>query len=292
MRNNSIKFTLILLVHLSTPERGASSSPPPLPILSLSDDLVYDANGKLASHQLVYTAACVVPYVSAMRAPDLFEFHEAAGKAHADLFGEETGGECLAACIERGVDRSLVAAVMPHKIYVPADHGDLAVWLRDQCTRVEVCMMNYVDSSNALQLYWINGSERQHHLDLEYGERKTRCFSSFIGHTFEALTKDGDVVGRLTVTATTVLAFGTAPTLVKPNEDKTKQIRTTLQHEWARHKRVTRTFSPLGFAKGRLPDDVFASIAAFYYNNRHNKVNEEWQGKGVFVNWVRHSHLF
>ena len=59
----------------------------------------------------------------------------------------------------------------------------------------------------------------------------------------------------------------------------------TLHNEWRRHNRVTRTFSELGFKKGRLPDDLFASMGAFYYNNRHNKVNEEWKGKGVFVNW-------
>jgi len=48
---------------------------------------------------------------------------------------------------------------------------------------------------------------------------------------------------------------------------------------------VPRTFSELGFKKGRLPDDIFASMGSFYYNNRHNKVREEWTGKGVFVNW-------
>jgi len=41
----------------------------------------------------------------------------------------------------------------------------------------------------------------------------------------------------------------------------------------------------LGFKKARLPEDVFASIGSFYYNNRHNDVREEWNGKGVFVNW-------
>jgi hypothetical protein len=36
---------------------------------------------------------------------------------------------------------------------------------------------------------------------------------------------------------------------------------------------------------GRLPDDVFASMSSFYYNNRFHKSNEEWGGRGVFVNW-------
>jgi len=268
-------------------------------VLSLEDDLEYDANGKLVTHQLVYTEGCASTLSSAL-VPDRFEFHQVAGKARADLFGTSTtttkndddvdsAAKCQAACIERGVDKTLAFAVLPHHQYTAAaDGSNLVDWLRDGCSRVEVCLMNYVDETDPLTLYWMrDNGEKKFHLSLEYGERKTRCFSSFVGHRFTAETKDGTAVGAFTVEFTTILAFGAAPTLVKPDEDKTQQIRTTLQHEWNRHNRVQRTFSPLGFAKGRLPDDVFASMSALYYNNRFYKVNEEWKGKGVFVNWVR-----
>jgi hypothetical protein len=36
---------------------------------------------------------------------------------------------------------------------------------------------------------------------------------------------------------------------------------------------------------GRLPPDLWASISGYYYNNRNNKVLEEWGGKGLYVNW-------
>lgn len=67
------------------------------------------------------------------------------------------------------------------------------------------------------------------------------------------------------------------------------EIIETLENEWTRHNVVKRTFSPLGFQKGRLPNDVFASMGAFYYNNRHHKVFEEWGDRGVFVNWYESS---
>ena len=254
-------------------------------VLSLEDDLEYDENGKLLTHQLVYTEGCAND-LSAAIVPLRFEFHQVAGKAQADLFGEESAGGCQAACIERGVDKTLAFAVLPSRQYSPADDGNLVDWLRDGCSRGEVCLMNYIDETNPLMLYWVHDGDKKFHLSVEYGERKTRCFGSFIGHRFVAETKDGEAVGEFTVEFATVHAFGEAPTLVKPDEDKTKQIHSTLKHEWDRHNRVTRTFSPLGFAKGRLPDDVFASMSAFYYNNRNYKVNEEWKGKGVFVNWV------
>jgi len=38
---------------------------------------------------------------------------------------------------------------------------------------------------------------------------------------------------------------------------------------------MKRTFSPLGFAMGRLPDDLFASIGAYYYNNAIKAIFEE-----------------
>ena len=82
-------------------------------------------------------------------------------------------------------------------------------------------------------------------------------------------------------------SFGSSPPSDTRDEDHdyTSEIYDALDEEWRRHNRVQRTFSPLGFKKGKLPRDVFASMGAFYYNNQYNKVLEEWGGKGVFVNW-------
>jgi hypothetical protein len=57
--------------------------------------------------------------------------------------------------------------------------------------------------------------------------------------------------------------------------------------EWMKHLNVRRTFSALGFAKGRLPNDIFGSMRSFYYNNRDppHRVLEEWGSKGLYVNY-------
>lgn len=55
--------------------------------------------------------------------------------------------------------------------------------------------------------------------------------------------------------------------------------------EWHRAHRVTRTFTAYGFNKGRLPLDLWGSISAYYYNNRDNRILEEWDSKGLYVNW-------
>jgi hypothetical protein len=103
---------------------------------------------------------------------------------------------------------------------------------------------------------------------------------------FEVRNGEDELIDEFTIDHGLVKAFGEAP----PSGDITahtieEEIESTLKDEWRRHTIVKRTFSPLGFDKGRLPPDIFASMGAWFYNNRHNKVREQWSGKGVYVNW-------
>jgi len=69
------------------------------------------------------------------------------------------------------------------------------------------------------------------------------------------------------------------------DQEVARQVHGTFQSEWQRSNRVTRTFTELGFAKARLPEDLYASIQTYYYNNQHHLAKEEWNNKGVYVNW-------
>jgi hypothetical protein len=69
-------------------------------------------------------------------------------------------------------------------------------------------------------------------------------------------------------------------------------VKQTFKMEWNRANRVKRTFTEFGFNKGRMPVDLWASISAYYYNNRDNKVLEEWDSKGLFVNWWERDVFF
>ena len=48
---------------------------------------------------------------------------------------------------------------------------------------------------------------------------------------------------------------------------------------------MKRTFTDIGFARSKLPLDLFGSMSAYHYNNRDNMVPEEWNDGGVIVNW-------
>jgi len=258
-------------------------------VRDIETDLPYDANQKLTTHVILYSGC---KNDAALLAKPSYGFiaRPVEGKAASLVFPESTSSksECRAVCVERGVDKSHAYAVMPHKRYQSASKLPLSTFIDENCLKVEVCLMNYHKKDHPVQVYWLKGNgEKKHHMEIKYGERNTRCFSSFIGHEFEGVDGEtNEVLGHIKVEYTTVLAFGTATQsddAGKHNFDK--EIERTLRNEWTRHNRVTRTFSPLGFKKGRLPDDIYASMTSFFVNNRGNAVLEEWQGKGVFVNW-------
>jgi hypothetical protein len=262
--------------------------------ISSLNDLQYDENGKLQSHTLAYPASS--SHSCGFHPQEGFTMVAVTGDAMAELFPQTTttsafhpDSDCWAVCLERGVDQQYVSHVMPHKRYDRKNHPPTKLfhrWVSDSCAHVEVCLINY-HSKEPLILNWVkNEKEIVFHLNIQYGERNTRCFGTFLGHSFQVVDQQGNLVDQFTVEYITSRALGNMiPTFDFSNRNFTREIQSTLQNEWRRHNIVKRTFSPLGFKRGRLPDDVFASMGSFYYNNRFNKVQEEWQGKGVFVNW-------
>ena len=52
-----------------------------------------------------------------------------------------------------------------------------------------------------------------------------------------------------------------------------------------RSQRITRTFTELGFNVGKVPEDLWASMISYYNNNADMYHREEWENKGVHVNW-------
>lgn len=161
-------------------------------------------------------------------------------------------------------------------------------WFRTVCVKTEVGFMNYYSKTAPIKLLWVNNGEERDNGEIEYGERNTRCFHSYLGHTFRFRDSEtNELILEHTVEFVTMRGVG--PLGVgeydRGNRDFNAEIRRTHGTEWRRHDKIKRTFSSLGFQKGRLPDDVYASMGAFYYNNAEYREKEEWSHKGVFVNW-------
>ena len=316
--SSSLVLLLVLLLTTTiTPVVVANNSINPE--LNSFNDLLYDNNNKLVFHTIIYekdNEDCIQKQkLNTFRSTPDFEIYSidtTTSEEFQRIFDDSNDGDgCNVAYIERGVDRTLVSAIMPHHYY-PKQQADIenqlsfSDWFESNIRMVELCLINYYSNPvsgekvDYIDLYWKHPttSKLNFHMEIYYGEQKTRCFKSFIGHEFEVYDSTeleegrsddnkGELVGTLRVEYITSMAFGTAPPSDGRSEghDYKQEIYKTLDEEWRRHNRVKRTFSPLGFKKGRLPNDVFASMGSFYYNNRYNKVLEEWGGKGVFVNW-------
>jgi len=233
---------------------------------SMKEDLSYDENDRVAKHYLVYPDDNPNCPAASFVAPYGFEKRPLAGRAVQETFpGYEVGsGGCSVACVERGTDRTLAHAVMPHKMNLDTAKEDLNDWFEDACRKTEVCLMNYHSKETPLNINWVNpdNGKEQLHLTLPYGERKTRCFMSFIGHKLVA--RDGitnEIVQEIPVEHVLSIGIGQSPPSGNPEGfDFDKEINDTLIKEWNKMKAIKRTFSPLGFKKARLPDDVYAMM--------------------------------
>lgn len=267
---------------------------------SLSE-LPFDQNSKLAKHLLVYPEKCAQAVEGGTSELYARGLYPVSGEAQSAFFGDfealsdnPTLKECRATCLERGTDRAVVHAALPRYQYDgQTEEKSIRDWVFDACQKVEFGFINYhkPNEKNPVNVYWVGRSGDRHSQgELKWGERNTRFLHTFLGHTFlfeDSVTKE--ILLEHTVEFTGVRAIGKHPSPVDPNEKDTslygREIHDSLIHEWDRHLKVKRTFTELGFSKGRLPDDVFASMGAYHYNNENYKALEEWDNKGVFVNW-------
>mmetsp|Transcript_11460 Transcript_11460/g.24096 ORF Transcript_11460/g.24096 Transcript_11460/m.24096 type:complete len:521 (+) Transcript_11460:69-1631(+) len=198
--------------------------------------------------------------------------------------------DCPAVCIDRGIDASLVAHPMSYKYYDSSnpDHAGNNFLGSLSCGRVEFGFINYYHKPLSLQ--WVDpiSGRRQHLYLLERLERNTKFIHTYVGHRFVAVDTENDdeVILDHVVEFNGIIGIKNH---VNPHEkrDIKKAVQNTMGGEWRKHLAVTRTFSALGFDKGRLPDDIFGSMRAFYYNNRNppHRLLEEWDSKGVYVNY-------
>jgi hypothetical protein len=67
-------------------------------------------------------------------------------------------------------------------------------------------------------------------------------------------------------------------------EDRVKMREEFVDASMTNLRRVRRTFSKMGFGLGRLPNDLWASMKAYYHNNRDNTVMEFWTPQSVITN--------
>eukprot|EP00578_Thalassiosira_sp_NH16_P024176 CAMPEP_0181101030 /NCGR_PEP_ID=MMETSP1071-20121207/13524_1 /TAXON_ID=35127 /ORGANISM="Thalassiosira sp., Strain NH16" /LENGTH=526 /DNA_ID=CAMNT_0023183829 /DNA_START=83 /DNA_END=1663 /DNA_ORIENTATION=- len=310
-----IKPTLLLPLLALLSHRGTHAVPT---ITSLAD-LPYNEDDRLSNHIFAYPAGKCASFID----PDndgmwQHKFVALDGEAYGAVFGHledvdaaappadaDSFLDCLAVCLEKGTLRSVVARPLPHRYWKNGEVDDEGEHVRvddvvkflttDSCGKVEYGFVSY--HPNPVKVYWVDErtGERRFNQELGHGEHETSFIATFVGHVFQFYDSqpnddplDNEMLYELNVSNHGIVSIGRHEQPHMPREGIENEVRTTMMNEWRRHLVVKRTFSALGFDKGRLPDDLYASLGSYYYNNRDppHKGLEEWgRHKGVFVNY-------
>ena len=246
-------------------------------------ELPVDTNNHLRNHWLLTTSGCS-ELLSKVSHTEHLVFRKAATMTDelATLFFD-TYTPCAAVTLEKGTPQHSLAYVMPENKF--SGLHDLSSWLRDR-RKAEVGIMHFYE--NDMHIYWINlDGKRVQLATIPSGERHTFWTNSFLGHKFDcADSVTGESMGTYLVEQNSFFVLGDPGPQTRPMPDEDQRIMQTFRGEYQHSLDCKRTFTKLGFNKGRLPKDLFASIESYYYNNRDHLAIEEWHKKGgVHVNW-------
>lgn len=254
--------------------------------------LPINADGRLTSHHLLYTH-CSEEQISEIREIGA-ALHELVPMDE-ELALLSTGKEpsvCTLVRLVKGMQVEHLRYPLPEKIFrydSTQSPESLREWVASHCFEAEVGLVN--QGSKDLQLLWLDTDGQHKDLGvLGPGEVNTRWMTSYLGHRFEVVDPDSQqVLAAITVESDGFYVVGDKPAPVVVDKEFLDQleerVEMTVMDEWNKSRRVKRTFTGLGFSKGRLPYDLYASMSAYYYNNRDRMMREEWGNKGLFVNW-------
>jgi hypothetical protein len=267
-------------------------------ILTSTSSFIFDENEHLLSNWLIYSnkESCksfiennIIKYDNIRELAPINDI------LHLKIFGNNSNiiddNICYVAGIEQGVEFNLIEHVLPKMInsfdLLNNDSSELFIdWLTGTCNRVEIGFIN--QGNNIANLYWLkpNTNERVVQGTLGIGEKNVQWRISTLGHIFEvedSITKE--TLGKYVVNYNSFFVVICAESKLKVREVY-QEVKHISNMEYSRSRNVKRTFTDIGFAKGRLPNNLWASMNTFYYNNRNHLSLEEWWSKnGLYVNW-------
>eukprot|EP01036_Dinobryon_divergens_P025940 gene25940-34539_t len=197
--------------------------------------------------------------------------------------GPAYDGPCPAICLERGTHISHLLHPLPYHQNLEGE--DIANWISQSCQQAEVGFINYADQDANIYFVTNDGEEINTGL-LKQKEVNTVWQQSFLGHAFRIRSVEtNEVLLEFEVEFNSIHSIGRMINRDVPVPDVEAEVEYFLKDEMDRALDVKRTFTEIGFARSKLPLDLFGSMSAYHYNNMGNMVPEEWNDGGVIVNW-------
>lgn len=211
---------------------------------------------------------------------------------------------CLAVCLAKGTSKALIPHPLPRRVFASNGTLALAEWADSACSKVELGFINL--GKDPISVYWerFDGERRLLLSHIQRDIKQTNgspgvWIEAYLRHTFitvnEATGRDVETIvcehNALHVvndsTSSSSEASSSAPVKAESAflDHLADVVEMTVTNEWRKSRLVRRTFTGPGFAKAKLPLDLYSSMSTYYHLNRNSSVREEWAGRGVFVNW-------
>ena len=277
--------------------------------ISSTNELNFDENQRTAENYLLYAGDARCTATIEGNNLDYRPAFELSSDLASEFFGPNPSayGNCAAICVQRGTLQEHLLHPLPE--YTGKNLSNVFSFAFETCQKTEVGFLSY--NANPAHVYWVNPRGKRSLVgNLLKGERNTFWQVSFLGHRFaieDSVTKQ--LLLEVTVEYDAIFHIGDHKSdlhvrtlslcilsFFSPSQnhsshgifqirDVSRGVRDTCNAEWGRANRVKRTFTEFGFSKGKLPADLWASISSYYYNNRDHKVLEEWDTRGLYVNW-------
>jgi len=267
-----------------------------LPVFDSVQKLPYDEAGHLGSHWILFPEKCTAENGEMIRflnsQPSLLAERGVglAGESLAKELQMEHCGEAIS--LERGTPAESIPFWNQH--FIPEEaKTTFSQWYDTNCLSAEIGFLSY--HQHDIDVKWVQEGTGQLFDQgiLRYGEKHTMWRTSRLGHVFKLFDlSTGELVGEYKVKYNGIYVIGDyvlKPLTQAEIDEKNKAVEKTLKFEFERSRSIQRTFTERGFDKARLHDldpFVWGSIRAYYYNNRpHGSAREEWDRKGLYVNW-------
>lgn len=162
---------------------------------------------------------------------------------------------------------------------------DIKEFLFENCFKVSMEIHNFLDKD--LELFWINNNEYQFVTPINIGTEQFQQ-GTYIGHRFAILEADTkNIVTEFDIKGYQYVPLGDYQVEEIPDDFSIEEtVKLIFDEELERANAVKRTFSELGFKKGKLPRDVWGSMSSYYYLNKYKATVEPWTlDSGLHVNW-------
>ena len=280
----SVVCLLIAVITLWRAERALCA------VIESLDELELDENGRLKDHWLVYAdGGCQVAVESAWKEVNGDSTGRKAvalsGKARSDMLGDVA---CGVAVLDRGLEAEFITTpFVPVFNYTRWRYSALIKWMNVN-SRVEMGFLSY--HANDISVDWINfeTGDAVPIGVLEPGEPNTMWREARMGHLFRFTdVKTSENLFNFTAAydSFNVVGSGSAPGSPPSQKEVRRDTAQLLTDAVHNAHRIVRTFTEMGFDKGRLPRALYGSMRTFYYNNRHSKAHEDWPKEERNVNW-------